>query len=471
MLPWWTSANSSRLLSAKVRRVCLQSLWPLNPKGGYGGEDWEEMSGRKRATGILTINTQGLEIKLGDQLVTNRAREVKLFALLALLYTGAVASDGWLEATDIGRIDGYRTLQTDSLKSTIRRFVREMKPQLLISPPNKAMEFFKLDDKLVSEVVFDKNVDEVLSWLELSPRQEISGFSPQLALAEALYEATAFETATNLVQEILDTTPINESSFRALLLLSRIREKQGRLDEAWELLRRAEDSAVYAEGDNTTRLQLQQVRLFRLSGETNEAVRVLTLLQRKVSVREGLFWGQVETLAGLLLLDREDREPKDALPYFERAASAFTNMRWWWGVQASYANMGLSCFLQGQRKPQKREWFTKAKPYFEQAISFSKGTGFRHDSAEVFIYLAKCKRFLNDWENHTEILEEALSLAAHIPSRRSMAEVWLEQGENKWAHGDREGALQLWRTALDVAGEDEREFLLPQIIDRLEGLD
>jgi tetratricopeptide (TPR) repeat protein len=176
-------------------------------------------------------------------------------------------------------------------------------------------------------------------------------------------------------------------------------------------------------------------------------------------------------------------EPRGAEEHFLAALEHFRKIHWWWGVQASCANLGLMWWRQLSHydnlpnehstahviAPVIRErWLLEANAWLGRADEFCRLTGLQHESPDLLVYLARTERLLQRFDEASSTLNRAATLAQAWRVERDQLEVRLERAELDWACGSFEAAQNCWRSLLSDADPEMRPMVLSRLLGRLE---
>jgi tetratricopeptide (TPR) repeat protein len=434
----------------------------------------------------LRIVTTKQQVFFGDQLLSLPSKWVAFLAYLGLAastpeVTNLTRSrDGhiYVGSDDVSELEGFGPNDIPHRK-ILRCFVRDELPkrlgrQVILSPHGATEKQFRLDLEMVS-VEFDIGATEVARWLNLSvSNRKVStrdyGLQiADLALIEALIEAHQFDRAEARLETLHQSEPEDELLIRVMLAWSFLRERQQRLAEAVDFHQRAKDLLITLDtADLEPLVELQAARLARADEDFATADKIVRRGLNVISSESAFLIGRFETLAGLLVLDRGQFEPLRAEASFTRALELFAGIHWWWGVQASCANIALMWWRQlefyepsgSERAPVapvlRDRWLLQANTWFARADECCSLTGLRHESPDLLIYLAKTERLLGRYEDALGTLDRAEQLAVHWENERNRIEAVLERGEIKWSRGQFQEARQDWEQLL--AGNLEKNL-------------
>jgi tetratricopeptide (TPR) repeat protein len=427
-------------------------------------------------------------------------------AFLALLGLAEVAPDVaglgrardghvYVSADDVAGLEGFGP-NDNSQRKTIRRFIRDDLPkrfaerQIILSPHGASEKQFRFDSDLVF-IEFDRSVVEVAQWLNLKvtssrPSTRDSGLGrAELALVEALIEAHDFLSAEVRLEQLQQSEPDNVLMVEVMLTWSFLRERQRNLVEAVDFHQRAVDLLALLEiGDLEPLADLQRARLARADEDFIAAEKIVRRLLTSVSIEDAFLRGRSETLAGLLHLDRGLLEPRGAEEHFLAALEHFRKIHWWWGVQASCANLGLMWWQQlsfyddlpdGHSTSQpavapaiRDRWLLESHTWLARADEYCRLIGLRLESPDLLVYLARTERLLGHADAASSTLDRAETLARSWQVERDQLEVRLERAELDWACGSFDAAQNRWRSLLSDAEPEMRPMLLSRLLGRLE---
>jgi tetratricopeptide (TPR) repeat protein len=449
----------------------------------------------------LRIVTTKQQVFFGDQLLSLPSKWVAFLAYLGLAATSPEVTnltrsrDGhiYVGSDDVAELEGFGPNDIPHRK-TLRRFVRDeltkrLGRQLILSPHGATEKQFRLDLEMVS-VEFDVAASEVARWLNLNVTiRKVSNRDyglqiADLALIEALIEAHQFDRAEVRLETLHHSEPEDELLIRMMLAWSFLRERQHRLAEAVDFHQRAKDLLIALDTAELEPLfELQAARLARADEDFATAEKTVRRGLNVVSLENAFLVGRLETLAGLLVLDRGQFEPLRAEASFTRALELFAGIHWWWGVQASCANIALMWWRQlefyklpSSERPLvapvlRDRWLLQANTWFARADECCSLTGLRHESPDLLIYLAKTERLLGKHEDALMTLDRAELLAVNWRSDRDRIEAMFERGEVEWSRGHLEEARQHWTNLLDGDLEVHlRDHITTRIGRRLEVL-
>jgi tetratricopeptide (TPR) repeat protein len=401
----------------------------------------------------------------------------------------------YVHADEVARLEGFTTARTESLRKSLRRFVRDTLPErldgrsLIVSPGGMTDRMFRLEQVRVE---FDVETAAVLGWLNLE-RAATNEVKPDavhlvdLAEIEMLCEARRLDQAEHKLLALEASLTSDPLRARCLLIWSFVREQQGRKPEADAFLERAIELIQPQDLQDLMPLaELQTARLARADEDLETAERIVRRLRGHASVAGNPhLLARLELLRGLLHLDSSTEskgpEPRGAEAHFQAALEFSLEAHWWWGTQAACANFGLMWWLQLEwlerdaQNPQAvhaktlNSYLTRARSWFERAEGLCATTGLRHQSPELLIYQAKVLRRQGDLGLVMPKLEAAMALAREWRHDRSLVEVLLEQAELLWSQSALDLARRLWRDALERASEFAwRDEVLRRIAGRLE---
>jgi tetratricopeptide (TPR) repeat protein len=446
---------------------------------------------------LLFFDTTTSQVAFRGVPLELETRWVRFLGLLGLVLSNPevlnlrVRADGlyYVGVDLVGRLAGFESLaqSSGSLGTKLRAFVREDLPRkaagaaLIVSPRGATEKLFRLDTTLV-KVGFDCELAGVLEWLGLAESETTAVGSVleveemfDLSRCEALFEARQIAEAEAELEALIVPEASNSLAARALLLRSQIRERQGLLAEAVELHNRAVELSQIESGDValTQLVELQSIRLSRAQHDLPTAgTRVRALLER-VEPGDHYVRARLLALQGLLHLDDRRAEPKGAEGFFLRAFEHAMRSRWWWGVQAMAANLGLLWFRQvehhaGAGAQLRAGWLEQSRLWFERAVRFTSETGFRHDSPEALIYLAKVLALQGQALQALEVLDQATGLAHELGTKRDLLEIACDQAELFWADDAPELAHAAWTEAFSwTTSQPEQEELRRRVAGRV----
>jgi tetratricopeptide (TPR) repeat protein len=452
---------------------------------------------------ILRISTSKQHVTLGDQ---THQLPPKWVAFLALLGLAEIAPDVaglprardghvYVSADDVAGLEGFGP-NDNSQRKTIRRFIRDDLPkrfaeqQVILSPHGASEKQFRFDSDLVF-IEFDRPNLEVAQWLNLKvssgrPSTRDSGLGrAELALIEALIEAHDFTGAEIRLERLHQSNPDDALMVGVMLTWSFLRERQRNLVEAVNLHNRAMDLLANLEtADLEPLADLQRARLARADEDFLAAEKIVRRLLTSVSSEDAFLRGRLETLAGLLHLDRGLLEPRGAEEHFLTALEHFAKIHWWWGVQASCANLGLMWWRQLAHYDQlpnepsapqavapviRERWLLEANAWLGRADEYCRLTGLRHESPDLLVYLARTERLLERFDAVSNTLNRAEMLARAWQGERDQLEVLLERAELDWARGNFDLARDRWREVLARdCGAELRTEIRERLRERLE---
>jgi tetratricopeptide (TPR) repeat protein len=436
----------------------------------------------------LLVNTSTCQATFKGVPLELEPRWVRFLGLLGLVMTHPellnvqARADGLCYAgVDlVGLLPGFESLAQSggSLGTKVRAFVRDDLPRkaaganLIVSPRGAAEKLFRLDETQ-AKVGFDLDPASVLEWLGLATPEATAGKSVLLVEAvfdlsrcEALFEARRIAEADAGLEALIVSEASNALAARALLLRSQLRERQGLLAEAVELHNRAFELSQIESADValTQLVELQSIRLSRAQHDFATAgARARALLER-VEPGDHYLRARLLALQGLLHLDDRRAEPKGAEGFFLRAFEHAMRSRWWWGVQAMAANLGLLWFRQvehhaGAGAQLRAGWLEQSRLWFERAVRFGQETGFRHDSPEALIYLAKVLALQGQTIQALEVLDQATGLAHELGTKRDLLEIACDRADLLWNANRVDAAQDAWalaHTLTDSPFESER---------------
>jgi tetratricopeptide (TPR) repeat protein len=441
----------------------------------------------------LNLDTIHLIASLEGENLPVSNRLFRFLSFLALHAQRPPPKPTFIDLEEVSKLEGYSALSKSSVRNSVRRDIRSLEDKghfLIVSPPSKGSEFFRLADAYT--VVFDRATDSFSADLGLESSGMETGFVDALefylecASLEALLEGEqAHEAHIRLEGLLVDGNTSGNTSgnitgnitlqgakrCRMLLYQSQILERRGLLTEAWEWLNQAEVAfASEPLASLKPLLALQRIRLLRLEGSDSEAEKLT--LEGLRSTRDPYLTCRFTLLRGLLVMNQVPGEPKEAMNYFYRALQLALESHFWWGVQAAYANLGLACYRQAfhpstQPIAQRHfNWLEQAQEWFERNLTFCKHSGFQHDSPEAALYLCRILRLREQPTAAQTYAQAALQLAQKLNHLHSQAEALLELGELVWVQ-DSHAALGYWNTALALElNPTHRHHLLERIGDR-----
>lgn len=409
-----------------------------------------------------------------------RLKPIRWFGFLVLL--SKRFGKGHISADEVAELEGFRgQINADFVGKKIRQYVENsLNPQvgceLVICKPGKSELLFQLNNESVKSIEWSSKPDTApdISVLERSTPQESIEDLAVLGSIEGLIEAGKLHAAEDALRPLIGVAS-STTLVRALLMQSSIALFRNDLQEASVALARAQDSSA---GSLNPRLllliQLQSARMEYMGGNLEEARIVLQKLFQVVPNKDFALQARLEMMMGLLEMG-SGQEPKAARPFFHFALYNALEAKWWWGVQAIYANLGLMWVRQSQHPTTgsneniRLGYLEMAHTWFERAMSFGTATGLSQNSPELLVWTARVRRELGQVDHTGPLLDEALQMAKQFDSLRSEAEVLLEMGEVAWYLGRRAEARQHWQAVLGLGLPSfEYSQLYNRIQDRVE---
>lgn len=409
--------------------------------------------------GVLWFDTIQRRAKWNQQDISFRGNDgQRWFEFLKLL--AEHFPNGVVGVDDIAELEGFRSLKPNIIGKVVSRYIREsLKPKvgcdLVLPQAGKSEAFFAINSSVVEQIEwYPSRSDETpLKPFRAVPEMSVEELSV-LSLAEAKLEAGQIQfMQANL--EDLSRTGSAPAAALAMLLLAHVEINKSKLRNASELLARVSGMPDFKA---LPRIELHyQYLLAKLEfvGDRADQSKILTrALLAQVSKEDQALRARLELFSGVLAL--HGQQFTSAEQALHRALEHCLEAKWWWGVQAVYANFGLVC-IQHSEQPNisinpdfKRGWLVKARDWFEQALQFCRETGLHHQSSELLVWTARVKRFLGEVDRVGQLLDEALLLAQQLGSDRAQAEVYLEKAEVAWQLGQPKQADRDCANALNL---------------------
>lgn len=409
--------------------------------------------------GVLWFDTVQRRAKWDQQDISFRGNDgQRWYAFLKLL--AEHFPNGVVGVDDIAQLEGFRTLKPNIIGKVVSRYIRDsLKPKvgcdLVLPQLGKSEAFFAINAGVVERIEwYPSRADETL----FKPFKAVPETSVEelgvLGLAQAKLEAGQTQVIQKHLEE-LSRTGSAPGAALALLMLAHIEINKSKLRNASELLVRVSEMPNL---QTFPRIELHyQYLLAKLEfagGHADQSKILIRGLLAQVVKEDHALRARLELLSGVLAL--HEQQFTSAEQALHRALEHCLEAKWWWGIQAVYANFGLIC-IQRSEQPSisinpdfKRGWLVKARDWFEQALGFCKETGLHHQSSELLVWTARARRLLGEVDRVGQLLDEALHLAQQLGSDRAQAEVYLEKAEVAWQLGQSKEADRYCANALNL---------------------
>jgi MalT-like TPR region len=424
--------------------------------------------------GVLWFDTVQRRTKWNDQDISFRGNDgQRWFEFLKLL--AEHFPNGVVGVDDIAELEGFRTLKPTIIGKVVSRYIRDsLKPKvgcdLVLPQAGKSEAFFTINSSVVERIEWYPARSEETA---LKPFRAVPGIGIEelslLALAEAKLEAGQPQSMQANLEDLSRTGSASAAAL-AMLLLAHSEINKSKLRNASELLARISEMPDFKLLPRIEwHYQYLLAKLEFAGGRADQSRILIRGLLAQVSKEDHALRARLELFSGVLALyELQFTSAEQAL---HRALEHCLEAKWWWGIQAVYANFGLVC-IQHSEQPNisinpdfKRGWLVKARDWFEQALKFCKETGLHHQSSELLVWTARVKRLLGEVDRVGQLLDEALLLAQHLGSDRAQAEVYLEKAEVSWHLGQVKEADRYCENALNLPLSTAELATLKQRID------
>ena len=391
------------------------------------------------------VLTHDLKLTLDEVQVPCKAAFLRVLARLALSAINPSSRLEYVGLEEIARVqDIYEYTSLNSLKANLSRDMRDLRarfPEIVESPRGAAQKAFRLNPALEWSV--DRTPEELWTWLGLGqlPREREPAQVRQsylCSLVEALLEGGGLDRVETLLEQLEDSPSSPGHTLEYALLRSQLYERQGDLARAWDWYSRAFSLLPeVSEPRAKQTVALQHIRLLCVEGNLEQAEkRILRFRSELGQSGSPYLLGRLALLSGLVTLELNapGSEPKDALPSFQDALERFRQEHLWWGVQAAYANLGLTCYHQAKRyggfsnRGLYLEWCAQGAVWLEHSFEFCTRTGFGYATPEHLLFLCKMQRALGERHRAQVLATTALEQARMQGLVRLEAEALLELG-------------------------------------------
>ncbi len=328
-------------------------------------------------SGVLWLDTQNSRARWdGAEIRLKPIRWIGFLVLLARRF-----GKGHISADEVAELEGFRGhLSPENVGKKIRHYVEsslnlQVGCELVVCKPGKSELLFQLNPEIVKEIQWVSANDVLMDALpfQSTPPQESLEDLAALSNIEALLESGNLRQAEEALRPLIGSA-FPATLVRVLLAQSNIHLLKSDLKEASIALARAQDSSAASLDVRLGQLiQLQMARLEYMAGNYNGARTLVQKLFHLVSHKDFAFRARLEMLLGLLEMSSA-QEPKTAKVFFHSALYNALEAKWWWGVQAVYANLGLMWVRQAQHPTvslnenirlghleMARTWFERAK--------------------------------------------------------------------------------------------------------------